>query len=497
MILLLFLFTIDPRYHTLEEIAQELDSVAGQYPAITMLDTIGYSTLDTLPIFALKISDNVMDDEDEPSVLYIGGHHAEEILGVEICMYMISELLGGYGADSAITHWVDNREIWFVPLLNPEGHGVVMAHMDTTWRKNKRDNNGNGFFDLDYDGVDLNRNYDFYWNQGGSSNPPDEFYRGPYAFSESECRAIRDLAYREGFLFCATYHSARYGLTEVIYYPWHWSGGYSPDFPFIRTVADSVAKRIVKDSGVGFYTALPGEGLDGNARNWLYGICGTFTLCIEVSTTTIQPGWMVDGICQRNLPGAYYLLERCEQSGLTGCIYDAASGAPLNAEVVIEGYYDPTLPPRRGNAKYGRYCRILKPGTYDIVIRKEGYAPVIRDGIAVIEGQMTALNAPMTRISGEDPVLNDQKKITVRPNPGGNSVVIQIPPALAVTALDIFDAGGRLVKRFAGPAGQIIWQCVDDQNRSVADGVYYFSSTHGRERTTGKFVIIREPVSGQ
>ncbi|UCD20174.1 MAG: hypothetical protein JSU64_03285, partial [candidate division WOR-3 bacterium] len=300
MIWLIFLLSIDPRYHTAEEIAYEIDSIANDYSTVTVLDTIGYSTADSLPIFALKISDNPRLDEDEPSVLYIGGHHAEEILGIEICMYMISDLLTRYGVDSAATYWIDNREIWFVPLMNPEGQGVVMTGLDTIWRKNKRDNNNNGFFDLTYDGVDLNRNYDFYWTEGGSPDPPDEFYRGPYSFSENENRAIRDLAFREEFTFCITYHSARYGLTEVIYYPWHWSGGYSADYPFLRTVADSIAKRILRDSGVGYYTALPGEGLEGNARNWLYGICGTFTFCIEVSTTTIQPGWMVDGICQRN-----------------------------------------------------------------------------------------------------------------------------------------------------------------------------------------------------
>ncbi|MBE0432016.1 hypothetical protein IBX73_00970 [candidate division WOR-3 bacterium] len=493
MMLLLFLFSIDPRYHTQDEIAHELDSIANHYPAITKLDTIGYSTLDSLPIFALKISDNVMFDEDEPSVLYIGGHHAEELLGVEICMYMISDLISKYGIDSAITYWVDNRELWFVPLMNPEGHGVVMSHMDTIWRKNKRDNNNNGVFDLDYDGVDLNRNYDFYWSRGGSSDPSDEFYRGPYAFSENENRAMRDLALSQNFAFCITYHSARYGLTEVIYYPWHWSGGYSADYPFIRTVADSLSKRILKDSGVGYYTALPGQGLQGNARNWFYGICGTFTFCVEVSTTTIQPGWMVDDICQRNLAGAYYLLERVEQSGITGCIYDSLTGEPLSAEVIVQGYYDPTLPPRRSNVGYGRFLRILKPGTYNLEMRKHGYVPITFDGIEVTQEQMTELNVMMTRMGGEDPVSESQKKIEVSPNPGRNSVVIQLHPEIA--SLDIYDTCGRLVKRFNNPAGSVVWPCVDEQNRAVAEGIYYLSGRSGRESTMEKIVIIKNSTN--
>ena len=44
-------------------------------------------------------------------------------------------------------------------------------------------------------GVDLNRNYDFFFGldeESSSSNPCAEDYRGPYAFSEPETRAMRD-----------------------------------------------------------------------------------------------------------------------------------------------------------------------------------------------------------------------------------------------------------------------------------------------------------------
>ncbi|MBN2620543.1 hypothetical protein JXB22_05565, partial [candidate division WOR-3 bacterium] len=190
MLLIFFLLSIDARYHTLAEIGVELDTLARCYPAITVLDTLGYSTTDSLPIFAFKISDNAGQREDEPRVLYVACHHAEEILGIEICMYMIQDLLTRYGSDSTATYWINNREVWFVPLLNPEGHDVVMRGIDTTWRKNKRDNNENGVFDLDCDGVDPNRNYDFHWAAGGSTTPGSEYYRGLFPFSENETRVV-------------------------------------------------------------------------------------------------------------------------------------------------------------------------------------------------------------------------------------------------------------------------------------------------------------------
>ena len=491
MIWFLFLLTIDPRYHTFDEVAYELDSIASHYSEIAKLDTIGFSSVDSLPLFALKISDNVDIDEDEPAILYIGCHHAEEILGIEICMYIIDDLISRYGIDSSQTHWIDTKEIWFVPLMNPDGHSVVMNHVDTIWRKNKRDNNNNGFFDISYDGVDLNRNYDFYFTEGGSTDPPSEFYRGPYSFSESEVRAIRDLALAQNFTFCNTYHSARYGLTEVVYFPWSSASGLSPDYPFIRAVADSISKRIINDQGNGHYNSLPGQGLDGRARNWLYGVCGTFTFCIEVSTTTIQPGWMVDDICLRNLPGAYYLLERVSQNGITGCVHDSLTGEPLNAEVIVHGYYDPNLPPRRAAPDYGRFCRILEPGLYNIEIRKMGYVAQQYDSIQITDGQMLELNVDLVSMGGETIVPDSQKKIRVSPNPSRTTARIRFDRQANFSSLDIYDILGRRVKVFDNPSSDIIWQLEDDLERKVAEGVYFLVARTEDGETTQKIIVLR------
>ena len=103
-------------------------------------------------------------------------------------------------------------------MLNPDGYFLVMDEKKSPqyWRKNMSDNNRNGIFDPDKDGVDINRNYDFNWADEGDSNPKSWYYRGPYPFSEKETRALRDLALREKFVFHLDYHS--YG--EVILYPW-------------------------------------------------------------------------------------------------------------------------------------------------------------------------------------------------------------------------------------------------------------------------------------
>lgn len=490
MIWLLFILTIDQRYHTFNEVAHELDSIALHYPQITLLDTIGYSTTDSMPIFAMKISDNVEVNEDEPEILYVALHHAEELLGLEVCMYMIDELVTNYQLDSTITYWVDEREIWFVPLLNPEGHDVVMQGIDTTWRKNKRDNNNNGIFDLDYDGVDLNRNYDFHWTLGGSTDPSSEYYRGPYPWSEKEVCALRELCLSHNFSFCNTYHSARTGLGEVIYYPWRAAGYYSPDYPFIRQVADSMSKLIVNEVGNGHYVALPGSGVDGRARNWIYGICGTFCYCVEICTTTIVPGWMVDDICLRNSIGSYYLLNRVNSSGITGCIYDSLTGEPLQAEVVINGYYDPTLPPRMSDPTYGRFLRILGYGTYDIEIHKNGYQSFHLSGVVVEPGEMLELNVHLKKKEANSMIPADTPNLMIFPNPTRNVMTICVANPDKFSSVKIYDISGRVLKEFENPSSNtLIWLGKDNMDRDLANGVYYVIGETNEAKLVRKIVI--------
>ena len=90
--------SLDPRYHTYDEILQELFAYQDSFPDIVHLQQIG-TTLgavpyqDPIPIWAIKLSQNASVDEDEPAVMYAGQCHAEEVLGVEITMYMIQEII--------------------------------------------------------------------------------------------------------------------------------------------------------------------------------------------------------------------------------------------------------------------------------------------------------------------------------------------------------------------------------------------------------------------
>ena len=173
LLLPLYAQSLDDRYHTTEEIYSFLDSLnqLEELEGWFHLDTIGFSTQENIPILAVRISDNAHVKEDEPRVLFVGQVHAEEILGVEIVLDLINDLL--FPDASIHTHMSILKQyldIWIIPTANPEGLNVVHEELDLSYRKNKRDLSpmgpfANGVFDYepsignDIDGVDLNRNF--------------------------------------------------------------------------------------------------------------------------------------------------------------------------------------------------------------------------------------------------------------------------------------------------------------------------------------------------
>ncbi len=380
------LLLIPPEYHTFEEAKKFLDSIIPIYKDIAKMEILNFTEVDSNPIILVKISDNVNIDEAEPPILFIGVHHAEEVLGLEICLELVKRLLDFYGKDEKITNFVNNNEIYIIPCLNPDGHNLVTDGICEVWRKNKKDNNKNGIFDYHCgkegrgDGVDLNRNYDYFWENAGSSIDTSEYYRGPYPFSEPETQSIRDLFERENFVIAVSYHSARTGMGEVVYYPWRDGANLCPDYIFIKEVADSFAFNILKDDSSGSYIPIVTSRRTGGLfRNWAYTNHGTFAFLVEVSDTTIPPSYRIQKIVDYNLRGVYYLLRRTSYNIIKVLVRDSITGNPLSASCRITQF--DTLPEIKHftRSKNGDIFRILKPGNYTLEIEKEGYKKKIID----------------------------------------------------------------------------------------------------------------------
>ena len=62
-----------------------------------------------------------------------------------------------------LTKLVDTRELWFILIANPDGYDFTFTPENRLWRKNLRDNNGDGQITA-IDGVDPNRNFPTHWS---------------------------------------------------------------------------------------------------------------------------------------------------------------------------------------------------------------------------------------------------------------------------------------------------------------------------------------------
>jgi len=257
-------------YYTLDEVIQKLDEMYAAYPnLITEKDSIGHS-IENRPIYAVKISDNPNLNEDEPQVLYTALHHAREPESMMQMIYFMYYLLENYGVDNAVTYLVDNREFYFIPVVNVDGYKYneeTNPNGGGMWRKNKRDNNDDEVFNPDNDGVDLNRNYGYKWaydNSGSSSDSTSAVYRGTAPFSEPETETVRQFCIAHDFKLALNYHT----YSNLLITPWGYIPEETPDSLFYRDIASDMTQY--NNYTWGFSSDII-YAVNGDSDDWFYG----------------------------------------------------------------------------------------------------------------------------------------------------------------------------------------------------------------------------------
>ena len=226
------------RFYTYSEMVDFLDSLHTEFPSITTeKDSIG-TTWEGRTIWAMKISDSPDLDEDEPEVLFDALHHARETITLSVLLNFMRFLCGEYGNDPHATFLVDQREIWFIPVVNPDGYvynETIAPNGGGMWRKNRRDD----AVTAPDVGVDLNRNYAVGFGGAGSSGSTyDETYRGPNAFSEPETQTVRDFIVSRNFVTHNSYHS----VMGVVLFPWGYTATPPPDIDTYNALAEEMTR---------------------------------------------------------------------------------------------------------------------------------------------------------------------------------------------------------------------------------------------------------------
>jgi hypothetical protein len=63
--------------------------------------------------------------------------------------------------------------------------------------------------------------------------------------------------------------------------------------------------------------------------------------------------------------------------GLTGHVKDATTGEPIEAVVWFPTIESEEVDRRSTDAVFGRYWRLVNPGNYDVIVKKEGYRTAV------------------------------------------------------------------------------------------------------------------------
>ena len=299
-------------YLTYQEMLDQLDLMKSLYPQLISTKenisdflTEGEPDNSTTPSIGgngikwVKISDNpTISSEEEPQILYTAIHHAREPNSLSQLVFYMWYLLENYELDNEIKSIVDNTELFFIPVVNPDGY-LYNEKTDPNgggfWRKNRK--NGHG--------VDNNRNYEYYINgnsndgvwggEGASNNTSSSSYHGTGPFSEIENQAIKWFCEQHNFVMAFNNHS--YG--DLLLYPY----GYTSDAPTPENeVFEIISEELVSRNGFnnilssGLYPAA------GDSDDYMYGTIGThnkiYAMTPEIGSEFWPPSSQIEEIAK-------------------------------------------------------------------------------------------------------------------------------------------------------------------------------------------------------
>jgi hypothetical protein len=248
----------DGDYHDYYGTMEMLNCFNGKYPDLVKVFSIGKSVLGK-NIWCIRLT-NEKNNTIKSSCLIDGCIHGFEWEAGEACLYLSEYLLINFNANKTITHILNSSEVYFVPLVNPDGRQIDYRLNDSRFNAN---------------GIDLNRNFDVDFGRirGGAIPLGKLFGRikipylnldrlhkwfpkifplfltncGRHPFSEPESQALRDFMRdleNKDFSFYLDCHTP----AHCIYVPWD---AFKPPFEKSKQeqyIYDYVTEWVVKNT---------------------------------------------------------------------------------------------------------------------------------------------------------------------------------------------------------------------------------------------------------
>ncbi|NXX08070.1 CBPA1 Carboxypeptidase, partial [Larus smithsonianus] len=282
-------------YHTIEEIYDWMDVLVDDHPNLISKIEIGQS-YENRSLYVLKVSTGGQPHlaqpwegaglnpplslqfstggSNRPAIWLDTGIHSREWITQATGVWTANKIAEEYGQDPSVTAILDSMDIFFEIIANPDG--FVFTHSSNRlWRKTRSVNAGS-----DCIGVDPNRNWDAgFGGSGSSSDPCSDLYRGPYAHSEREVKAVVDFIQGHGNVKSViSIHS----YSQMLLFPY----GYKRGPAAHHQELNELAKKAVRDLAAMYGTKYSYGSIantiylaDGTTVDWAYdnGVKYSFT----------------------------------------------------------------------------------------------------------------------------------------------------------------------------------------------------------------------------
>lgn len=338
-------------YFSLAELHSFLQDMQDIYPNLCQLIQYG-SSVQNRPLYAMKISDNVTQNEAEPEVKLIANIHGDEPIGYDMMIRTIELLTSEYGLNPRITDIVNNTELWIIPMMNPDGYANGVRYNAA--------------------GVDLNRNFP---TPSGISNPDGN----PHA---PENLAMMDFSNQHNFVSGLSFHSG----ALVMNYPWDYSHALAPDNELLIDMSLTYSQHNLpmynsNEFDQGITNGAAWYVITGSMQDWNYAFTNNIELTAELSNTKWPPASTLDSYWANNRESILSFIEYA-QNGIKGLITDN-TGVPIPGTITIFGNDKIT----RNDPVVGDYHRLLLPGEYEVKISAPGHLPQTASITVPAQGQ--------------------------------------------------------------------------------------------------------------
>ena len=455
-------------YPTYQEYLDFMDDFAASYPEICNVISIGTS-VNGRALIAVKISDNVNEQEAEPEFFYTSSIHGDETTGYVLMLHLIDYLLSNYGLDPRITDMIDNTEIYINPLANPDG--TYYGGNNSVYQAQRYNANW----------VDLNRNY---------PDPED----GPHPDGNAwqpETIAFMAFADSNHFVMGANFH----GGEEVFNYPWDTWAKLAADDDWWQFVGHEYVDTVHLYSPWNYFSGFNNGiingyqwyEIDGGRQDYMNYWHADREVTLEISNIKLLPANQLLNHWEYNYRSLLNYIEQANY-GLQGVVTDSVTEEPLQARILIPGFdidnsfVDTKLPS-------GYYSRLLYEGTYGLRFSATGYFPKTIYDISVINRETTRLDVELVPLNVAQDEPRYERLSMVFPNPSDGVIELTLPETGITEALvECFGITGHQVfsKHVEVSEGVASFRL---DLRNLPSGLYLLRLSTGMARYVDRIII--------